>query len=187
VKIEAAGVRRIRITLTRQDMRSFGLTEKTLLQGEGETANALFSLLQAGERFGFPCETEKLLAEVYPLSEEGCVLYFTGLQAPARYRIKEKAIEPRLFLFRDVDALCSACRALRQGKPQRIGSSTLYRLGPEKYILAVCALGGDKAHFFCLLQEFGEYMGRGRLLEGIIREHALPLREKDAIEALSYF
>lgn len=185
MKIEAVDARRMRITLSMQDMQALGLTYQALLLGEDRINGALRSLLQAGEQAGFCCRAEKLLIEVYPLWEEGCILYFTGLRRPVRYRIRERVIWPRLFLFQNADDLCSACRAVCQRMSQRVVHSSLYRLKEGRYILAVCPADGPRSPLLCLLREFGEYMGKGQLLEAVIREHAVLLREGDAVHAFS--
>lgn len=184
--IQAVDARRVRITLSAEDMQALGVSYQELLFGGDRIGPALIRLLAAAkEQVGFRCEAEKLFIEVYPLEEEGCILYFTGLRRPARYRVKESGILPRLFLFRDADTLCSACRAVYRRMSHRVWHSSLYRLDRGQYVLSVYPLDSPRSHVLCLLGEFGEYIGQGRLLESVIREHAALLRENDAVEVLA--
>lgn len=183
--IEPTDRRRVRITLDEEDMRFLGVTYAELMTGGPSLAPVLRKLLAAArEQAGFETRDKKLLIELYPAQDGGCVLCFTGIDAAAgRYRIKGERLAPCLFRFEDADALVAGCRAVYRQMSHRVLCSSLYYL--RGFILCVRPLDTPPSQVFSLLGEYARCIGKGRLLEAVVGEHAKTLREGDAIDALA--
>lgn len=159
------------VELTEGELKGFHLTYEQLDYQNSRTRLLLKTLLNhAGGITGFYKHTQKLLVEVYPAPQKGCVIYFTKLESRGkRYRQKH----PQVFSFDSCEQLLQGAELLGQNPPP----SEAYRL-QERYILI---LQDTPLHG---LREFGTPLPATRHLLAQIREHGQLLARPHAVEQL---
>ncbi len=188
MEIKPVDPHRVRIALDAADLRRLGIDYRDLIEGSPALGPVLGSLFQlAARRAGFSDTGRRILIEVYPAPDGGCMLCFSGLgDTPVRYRPLWESLEPCLFAFEDADALFAGCRALWRLMPGKSGVSSLYWAGwAGAFILSVCPQELPPGRVCTLLGEYARLIGRGRLREAVLKEHACLLCGENAVAALA--
>lgn len=189
IRLEFAllGPDKLKVSLSREDLRELGLDYRALDYSDENTRKALVSLLDRGRaEAGFHPRRAKLYIEVFPNEQGGCVIYYTRLAAGELFPGGGYApgCVPVVFAFADPNTLIAACAAAHPRCGHRILRSALYRLG-EEYRLVIWPLDyADNLSVF-FLSEYGVKIGAGAVLAAYCEEHGQPLAEENALETLA--
>ena len=161
---------RFMVELTAPELQQFHLTYNQLNLQNTKTKVLLQSLISnAGKMVGFRKGEGKLLIEVYPAPEQGCLIYFTNLHPDGkRYR----KIAPYIFRFETCGDLLQGA-LLFSSPPQ----SEVYRLKNQYFLV----LHGAPVHG---LTEFAAPVPCNKTLLAHIREHGQLLGKPNAVERL---
>ncbi len=159
------------VELTAKELLEFKLTYCQLHYENAKTKALINTLLRGAQKMvGFAKPAGKLLIEVYPAPEQGCVIYFTNLHPTGkRYR----KITPCIFRFETCEDLLQGVQLFAVPPPK----SEAYRYG-DRYILI---LHSAPAHG---LKEFATPLPYSKLLVAHIREHGQVLATCNAVERL---
>ena len=171
MKIECIGQNSIKATLTRTDMERYHVTYEELNSQNRATRNLILSILtRAKLQTGFDASSGKLLVEVYPEEDGGCVFSFSILESS-----KEIGEEnpPLVFSFDGIDSLFSSIQA-----------SCLYRT-QNSYVLMVFPKNGASRTLSQLLLEYAKPLRSGKYTKAYYEEHAKPLIEQQAVSFLA--
>ena len=184
---------RLKITLNREDLLRFDMTYEQLDYANEPTRRMMEALLRsAGGVTGFDGGKGRLLIEVFPAPEEGCVIYFTRLGEEAggpsyqRFRLRHVAKTlPTVFRFADSGSLLDAIGSLLDaGKAP--AASSLYSLAGD-YRLILFPKEEQQRSTRLLLQEYGREMPVTRTAMAYIREHGTLLCEANAVEQIGQY
>lgn len=176
---------KLKVTLSALDMQALSLDYGRMDYTDPATRKALVSILNRGRaQVGFNPRRAKLLVEVYPHEDGGCVLYFTCLGAANG--AGQAGMEPVLFEFENADDLISGACKLFEQYSHRIYKSSLYRLR-GRYRLTLYPLDYSDRLSVYFLSEYGEIIGEGDLLAAFTEEHGELLVQDRAIDTLADF
>ncbi len=159
MKIESNGEEKITVTLSHIDMSDLDITYDEMDYSNIETRRVIWTILdKARKTLGKSLDTEgKLLIEVAPLDDGGCVLYFTSSPVydnkSKKRLIMKKEAEPLLFCPYDENAFIDALKIIANLK-KFIKNSETYKYKNYIYIIIRPALTFTEKilHIFC---EFG--------------------------------
>ncbi len=122
MKIESNGEEKITVTLTNIDMTDLDITYDEMDYSNIETRRVIWTILdKARKTLGKSVDTDgKLLIEVAPLDDGGCVLHFTSSPA-SDYKNKKRLImkkeaEPILFCPRDENSFIDSLKMISKLK-----------------------------------------------------------------------
>ena len=122
MKIESNGEEKITVTLTDIDMTDLDITYDEMDYSNIETRRVIWTILdKARKALGKSVDTDgKLLIEVAPLEDGGCVLHFTS-SPMSDYKNKKRVImkkdaEPLLFCPCDENAFIDSLKTLSKLK-----------------------------------------------------------------------
>ncbi|MBC8570421.1 adaptor protein MecA [Zongyangia hominis] len=191
MNIQLISKNKLKVTLSGEDLKGLGISYDSLDYSDPHTKEVLLHILgKAKTQAGFAPGRQKLFIEVYPSSQNGCVIYFTPLfdKNPAirRYRVKRSIGEPAVYRFGKIDTVIDASVRLFQLMGHRIFKSSLYRMG-RAYYLAIYPLDGISGKTAGFLSEYAPLAGRGHLLVSYLQEHGHAIVEDRAIDTLSYY
>ncbi|HCC34958.1 MAG TPA: hypothetical protein DEQ02_04725, partial [Ruminococcaceae bacterium] len=132
---------RLKIFLKKDDMRQLDITFDQLDYNDAKTRRVLWTILSdVGAASSFISTGSRLLIEVFPASDNGCVIYFTLLKKEQdthrRLKLKKQNLQPAVFEFTSTEDLLSAFSALYKDANGRIDRSDLYRF-EDRYRLVV--------------------------------------------------
>ena len=195
---------KIKIVMTEQDMRDYGLDENEFYCSVTNTRDILEKIIhRSGIRTGFENinNSERLLLQLYPGKSGGCELYVTrlemelGEEAAVRRDNENKALvlsesgqlregaNELAFSFEDLRAVSMACRELKSCAFS--GESSLYLGKNKKYYLFLCqADENKKGPSTELLSEFGEPEIRAEI-STLMLEYGKCVMDRCAVETLS--
>lgn len=165
MKIEANGNEQIKVALSEADMNALDITYEEMDYANIETRRVIWTILdEARQSLGKPIDTDgKLLIEVAPANDGGCVLCFTampdGTKAQKRMIMKKDA-EPLLFRAADGDSFLDALGLLKKSG-DRLKSYNAYSFG-GKYFLILFPELTCSPYWTYLLSEYGEVCVRPR-------------------------
>lgn len=182
MKIECIGQNSIKATLTRTDMERYHITYEELNSQNRATRNLILSILtRAKLQTGFDASSGKLLVEVYPEEDGGCVFSFSILESS-----KEIGEEnpPLVFSFDGIDSLFSCCQRIKRELFSSIQASCLYRT-QNSYVLMVFPKNGASRTLSQLLLEYAKPLRSGKYTKAYYEEHAKPLIEQQAVSFLA--
>ena len=159
MKIESNGEEKITVTLSRIDMSDLDITYDEMDYSNIETRRVIWTILdKARKTLGKSIDTDgKLLIEVAPLDDGGCILHFTSTPVSdnknKKRLIMKKEAEPLLFCPSDENALIEALKTISTLK-KFIKDSEFYSYKNCFYIIIRPALTFTEKllHIFC---EFG--------------------------------
>lgn len=176
---------RLKVSLTGADLSELHITYAQLDYDNAKTREVLRRLMgYASDETGVELTPGRLLIEVFPAPEEGCVIYFTQLEeTPARSRLRLKR-QPRhtlpdVYEFNNSGDMLSAIEQLYKHNPERELKSSLYLLD-GKYRLIVYTEQED-TYFSALLKEFSDASYHSSTDEAYTREHGKRLSENNAV------
>lgn len=183
---------RLKITLNREDLGRFHMTYEQLDYANEPTRHMMETLLKsAGGITGFDGGDGRLLIEVFPAPEEGCVIYFTRLageetQPPQRFRLRHASrAQPTVFHFADSGSLLDAIGRLH-GSGSRPSDSSLYALAGD-YRLVLYPKEEQQHSIRLLLQEYGKELPGNRAAMAYLREHGRLLCGSNAVEEIGRY
>lgn len=146
------------ITLTCDDLERFGLTYQSIDYTSAISRSAINLLLaDAARKTGFTRNGEKLLIEVFPRYDKGCILRFTNY-SPKRFRPVESS--EYIYEFSDSDSLMCA---MEQFFTAGISGGSLYE-NESKYRL-ICPSPLHQAAEYC------KVIGKSKTAAAFTREH----------------
>lgn len=113
--------RKLKITLTKDDMSAYSLTADTIDYNNTETKRAFWSILdEAKHKTGFDAAKDKIYVQIYPSRGGGCEMYVTklsdreGRSSPITFSKEPFFFEKTLFRFERLCDLLSACACLSE-------------------------------------------------------------------------
>ncbi|MEM0529199.1 adaptor protein MecA [Zongyangia sp. HA2173] len=191
MNIQLISKNKLKVTLSCEDLKGLGISYDSLDYSDPHTKEVLLHILgKAKSQAGFSPGRQKLFIQVYPSSQNGCVIYFTPLfdKSPTirRYRVKHTIGEPAIYRFSQVDTVIDASVKLFRQMGHRVYKSSLYRLG-QSYYLAIYPLDGPRGKTAGFLSEYAPLAGRGSLFVSYLEEHGRVIVENRAIDILSYY
>jgi len=174
---------RLKIRLDKDEARKFGLNMGYVNHPSDEIREALVSLLRkACIEAGFQPGDSKLIAQILPGEDGGCVVYFTIMRG-LRITSGGFTIEPVVFAFRSALGMVRAVRDLYRSYGQRIYKSSLYTNGGG-YHLMVRTLDYENRQSARFLEEYAHRVGSGEMLAAYIDEHYELLIDGNAIDII---
>ncbi len=180
MKIEADGEEKIAVTLTNRDMQEFDITYEEMDYSNIETRRVIWTILDEAKRvLGKPISTDnRLLIQVSPLEEGGCLLHFTMLEecstATRKRLIMKKDAEPLLFKAFDDDAFLDSIPIISKINEYTL-KTEFFTKGDEYYIIITPKpRHSDKAILH--LSEFGNISQVCKKDIAEIHESCLPLK-----------
>ncbi len=179
---------RLKILLTGEDMQRFAITYDQLDYADEQTRKVILQLLEmARMETGFELGNTKLFIEAYPYEQEGCVIYFTGLEEHHQQPSHSKSIyHAMIFEFDQADTLIEGAIRLFAQYSHRIYKSALYHW-KKKFYLIVYPFDSIDSPTITMLGEYGKKYGEGEISAAYIREHATVIAPENAIDRLAYF
>ena len=169
----------LKILLTEEDLRTYGLTFDNLDYENENTRSALHRLLEeAKRRTGFD-SAGSLMVEALPV-DGGCLLLLTptGGKRPVRIR---RAAGPYVYELDSADAVLQLAQSVEEESLP--WGSSLYAFG-EKYRLVLypgAPLSNRMGH---LLHEFARSAGEGDAAAAFTAEHGVSIAVGDALGRL---
>lgn len=184
---------RLKVTLSREDLLRFDMTYEQLDYANESTRRMMEALLHsAQEVIGFEPGQGRLLIEVFPAPEEGCIIYFTKLsETPEcsvahRFRLRHVSRkQPAVFRFADSGSLLDAIGILHDSG-QTPPDSSLYTLAGD-YRLILFLKEEQQHSTRLLLQEYGREMPVTRAAMAYLREHGTLLCGSNAVEQIGRY
>mgnify|MGYP000148728356 FL=1 len=161
MNIESVNDEKIRVTLSREDMKSLDITYDEMDYSNIETRRVIWTVLdEARAHLGKDIDTDgRLLIEVCPLDDGGCIMYFSSAKENeksfgARRPVMKKESEPIIFKAENAAAFFDAYSALCNEK-QRFKSAEYLKYGENFYCIIVPKPQCADALIF-RLSEYGE-------------------------------
>ncbi len=183
MKIECNGQNSMKAVLTRADMERYCVTYEELSSQNRATRNLILSILtRAKLQTGFDASSGKLLVEVYPCEDGGCVFAFSVLDSSEKGAPEEEL--PLVFAFEGIDPLFSCCCRVQRELLSSIQASCLYRT-QNSYVLLVYPKNGCSDPVSSLLLEYAKPLKSGKYTAAYYAEHAKPLIEQRAVSLLA--
>ena len=179
---------RLKITLECEEMKRFDITYEQMDYSNDKTRRVLWTLLKsAGSMTGFDAEKGRLLIEVFPAPEDGCVIYYTRLDSqgePARLKLRRADCRPFIYRFTDSDSML---RAMEQLAPYgaQLQESYLYETDGS-YRLVLYPEDMRCEWMREVLGEFGQELANNRVAEAYVKEHGQQLAGPKAVETVGY-
>ncbi|MBQ8350902.1 MAG: adaptor protein MecA [Clostridia bacterium] len=184
---------KLKIMLNAEDMAHYAITSDLLNYENTETRRIVWQILdEAKHKTGFDAASDRVLIQVYPSRTGGCEMYVTKVPPPLPHpsegdNMRTREGRSELYLFTNLEGLLQACRQLACHMP--LGESTVYALEGGGYYLLLrgeaidTATGAPPA--YCPAEEYGERKKCTAARMAYIKEHAVCLCEKGAIEQFS--
>lgn len=186
MKLELIRQNKLKVTLCREELDSYGVTPETISKNSNEAQAMFFSLLRKAEaEVGFAYTNSRLVVEAMPLSDD-LVIFVTKVDNEAEQRLFERIssrrgteikqrsdAEPRtscmaeLESFDDVVELCHSV-------PTYFGG-TLYSCG-EKYYISV-GMAMEK-----IVAEYGRIVDE--TAQAIVEEHGVAVIHRRAFDII---
>ncbi len=188
---------KLKIMLTDSDMKKYDLSAETVDYDTTATRRAFWSILDdAKDETGFNAASDRVLIQMYPSRDGGCEMFVTKIngsgtenKAPpvtesekrrrGRERTQEKTV---VYSFDSLATLMAVCRRLFRTHWR--GCSRAYREQMGRcYLFLSDKSMDDLALRYAFLGEYG-VLEHTQTMSLYIKEHALPLCEKHAVETL---
>jgi len=188
MKFELEEPGRLKIVIDSQDMQSMNMDFGRLDYAHTDTRKMICDLLALGRhKTDFEPDSGRLLIEVFPRTQGGCVFYFTSLNPQIKrnkLRLRRHLLGPFVFEFDSLDTMIRVCRSLARMPKRCLPKSELYSL-EGGYRLTVYTIPGFSERLFMLLREFGKMSGEGRAAAAFLEEHGRLLASPDAVKQLT--
>ena len=176
---------RVRIALTGEELQELNLCYDDIDCEAPETQALICTLVAAARsRTGFDPGC-RLMAEFYP-EGQGCVVYLSDADDPLQQRPARKVTTPVIYLFDDLNLLITAAVGLFARCSHRIRKSSLY-LMEHTWRLVLYPLDTVENITLGFLDEYAPRCGEGELAAAMLREHAEPLIEENAVDLLAAY
>ena len=189
VKIELCEEGRLKITLQKEDMSRMEMSYEELDYSNMQTRKMIWEILdEANRKTGFDTSGGKLLIEAVPLSDGGCILYFTVLSQSAQPESRRTRLKrlsgPYLYRFQGTEAMLSAIENLWKAKGKAILASDLYRLDRD-YYLVLYTDQKNCEEFSPVLSEYGRAAGSGNSTAAYVAEHGEVIASENAVQRIA--
>ncbi len=172
----------LKILLTEEDLRAFGLTFEGLDYDNERTRSALHRLLdEARQRTGFD-SSGSLIIEALPV-DGGCLLLLTPTGGKRHLRLRQ-TVGPYVYELDDADAILQLAQSVGEtdGASLFFGSS-LYQFG-RGYRLILYPAAPLSRRMGHLLHEFARSAGEGDAAAAYTAEHGRSIAVGDALGRL---
>lgn len=187
------GERKLKVTLSGEDMTHYRLDGETLDYDTTETRRAFWQILDdAKHETGFDAGGGKLFVQIYPSRGGGCEIYITLVEGVATEESeKEKeglAREESVFSFESLPLLLSVCRKLSE-----LGyceESAVYAEGGAYYLMirerhSQSLVSARALGEYSFIEEYGTRLPSGGAQLARLREHGRCLAPSDAVFRLA--
>ncbi len=171
---------KLKIMLSAEDMKEYNIE----CDGESALKRGFKPVLErAHEDCGFDIESGRLLVQVFPSRGGGCEMFITRV-AISGGRDEKDYISPSVCILRSACDLLSLCRVL-SSRGFGAGSSA-YAMKEGVFALILPEFDRDERLPLeaAVIGEFAERRDCDNI-EGYIKEHALPIFERDAVARLA--
>lgn len=102
--------KKLKVTLTKTDMRDYNLNTDNIDYNCDKTKQAFRDILSlAKNRTGFDTEDSKIFVQIYPARDGGCEMFVTKLTDEAKSEIHDFSA---VYYFSSLTPLCRACALL---------------------------------------------------------------------------
>ena len=185
---------KIKVMLSRADMRDFKLEGKNLDYNDADTRRRVFRVLEyVKAHYGFDHEGDKLLIQFYPSKDGGSELFVTKLgilnsrecRSVARSdRVAMLSAKRSMYAFSSFADLLMAAKAIARVADG--GESELFLLEDETYCLELSERGdgkGDTVMEYAAILEFATPLSQDK--HPYIIEHGECLASRNAVELLA--
>lgn len=187
------GNAKLKVTLTEEEVRRYGLEGDKLDDTRCEVRRTLWTLLdEAKRRVGFDVAGDKVLIQMYPLREGGSELFVTKLGLTSSAATRTVARSDRvamltsgrsIYVFASLDVLIAAARSLAGAASVRESDAYLSEDG-RFYLIIEERHGRDRGLCeFSRLLEYGDAVPAE--LADYIGEHGDIIFERTAVAELS--
>ncbi len=184
---------KLKLMLSREDMRSFGLASDNIDYNDVSVRRSFFRILDSVKQtHNFDAEGDKLLIQYYPSRDGGCELFVTklGILPLATERAISRSdrvtlLRARRAIYR-FDSLGTLLNATRLISGLSVRTSDLYLSDGGEYYLDLVERGvgkGSSISEYVRLLEYAKSIPQS--LYPYITEHCERLTEGDAIKQLS--
>lgn len=197
MNIEPLGSDKLRVSLSSADLDRYDLDYGSISSESPGTRRMLRDILsQARENSGFSARDCRLLIEVLPGKEDGCVLYLTrrpkSAVPAARTRTARREPEGRYILTcLTIDDTIDAIHRFTRYPDIALVDSSLYDFGGKYHLtFAPVGLGLDRSRLSALLADLSEYGDASRTSparEAVLAEHGHTIRGTRAVESFIRF
>ncbi|MDR0883050.1 MAG: adaptor protein MecA [Oscillospiraceae bacterium] len=193
VKIEQLSDERIVVELSARDMDELEITYEDMDYANIETRRVIWTLLdRAGRTLGRDIDPSgRMMIEVIPRREGGCVLQFTligttkVLQSGRKPPLLPRSTKPPclVFAFASIDPVMDAARAwVRFGAPLPEHAALYEKSGQYRLILTP----GKRPGAICaFIKEWGDLLPGGNMTAAATREYWQEIVAESALERLA--
>lgn len=195
--IEPIGSDKLRVSLSSADLDHYDLDYGSISSESPGTRRMLRDILsEAGETNGFSSRDCRLLIEVLPGKENGCVLYLTRRPKPAgrparAARAPRKANGRYILSCLNIDDTIEAILRFRRYPDIALVNSSLYNFGGKYHLtFTPVGLGLDRTRLSALLADLSEYGDTSQTTparEAVLAEHGSTIRGSRAVESFIRF
>ncbi|HIZ16690.1 MAG TPA: adaptor protein MecA [Firmicutes bacterium] len=195
MNIEIISPLQLRIEMSADELKRYGLSYKDLDYNDGITRAFLLELLKTANKengFKYLCFS-KMLIEVFPAPGCGCIIYFTCVEEKAqnkkaKLRLKRNKVKPYIYEFLNstdlLDAMKAAAKIYNQSDTPI--DSALYLID-GKYRLVLYPTGDCAKDVIFLLDEYGMKTDGTPAAAAYLSEHGKVLAENHAVEKIGRF
>ncbi len=174
MKIEVLGQEKISVALSKTDMENLDITYDELDYSNIETRRVIWTVLgKAGEDLGKSFNPDsRLLIEVLPESDGGCVLFFTFAPPMSREKrrlIMKKDANTLLFCAFDENAFLDAL-ALLKNQTQTINSLEIYSF-ENRFFAVISTVAREFEKLTHCLKDYGNIFADNGEFLARIREY----------------
>ena len=171
---------KLKLTLSPDDMDTYGIDAGTLDWSDTGTRRAMWSLFdEVKRRCGFDAASSRIRVEVFPSRAGGCEIFVTrASREPAREVAFTGNVAPagrHAYYFAEARDMIACCRALATAYGEV--ASSAYCDGRGYAMLF--------EHEYSMAREFGDYLGCSAEIGARLAEHAEPILTREAVATLS--
>ncbi len=145
---------RLKIELDGTDLKELGITYDELDYSTARTRNILRELLERiGAQRDFDLSNHRMIIEILPSKDDGCIIFFTTVQSSIARKMRAKGESP-VWEFKDADDLMDAVEKLKKhGCDKKI---SLYLLCGKYRLITTDKVDGV---INLILNEYGQRVG----------------------------
>ena len=174
--------KQFKIELDRDDLSALNITYQQMDYNDGHTREVLQGLLKRiGLPGGFDGESGRVLIEVFPRANDGCMVQFTSLEAThsSAIRMKKAKGETAVFEFDGINELIDGMRAVKElfSGTEDSHEIEIYEL-MEKY-RAIIFIDREERRLTHILGEFARRLKKPTLAAAYTVEHGKNLGGMD--------
>ena len=185
--IETLDEKTIKLVLSSRDMAGLGITYEEMDYQNPQTRRVVRQLLEEIRlQTGADCSSGKLFIEAFPYADGGCILYLNLLEQTGRNASKHSFDTPLIFAFPEAETLAQLCCRLNRHFGHAILKTSLYS-HQGQYLLLVYTYFRMDREIRRLLEEYGQFYGKGAVCSAAVKEHGTLLLEEDAMQQFARY